>query len=100
VAEAWPDADASYVARLDISFLREIRRDGSPVRVHARLSRIGRSGCGVTMAVCSAAELCSVADGSSVARDGERRGSRAMTEAERAGLVALGGQHLRGASGT
>lgn len=100
--EAWADADASYVvARLDISYLREIRREESPVRLHARLSRIGRSGFGVTMVVCSAAgKVCSIAEGSYVAWDAVCRRSRAMTDAERTGLMALGGQHLPGTTGT
>lgn len=96
VVEAWADADASYVvARLDISYLRELTRPASPVRLHVRLSRLGRSGFGLTMVMCSAAgDVCSVAEGAYVAWDGDVRGARPMTDAERAGLAALGGRQL------
>jgi acyl-CoA thioesterase FadM len=90
LTEAWNVPEPSYVvARLDISYLREVRRDDSPVRVYVRPNRVGRSGFSVEMVVCSASGVvCSTAVASYVAWDRAGRTSRPMTEAERAGLTA------------
>lgn len=93
VVEAWRDPGASYVvARLDIAFLREIRREGSPVLLGVKPTRVGRAGFELAMTVSDGTGgVCSRATGVYVAWDGESRGARPMTEAERAGLSALGG---------
>jgi acyl-CoA thioesterase FadM len=91
VVSAWEDADASYVvARLDITYLHEIRREGSPVVLQVSPRRIGRSSFVLSMAVSTADGLmCSRADGTYVAWDPKGRCSRAMTEAERSGLSSM-----------
>ena len=91
VVEAWEDSEADYVvARLDITYLHEIRRQGSPVVLLVSAGRVGRSSFELSMAVTSAdGVLCSRADGTYVAWDREGRRSRAMTEAERSGLASM-----------
>lgn len=88
--EVWQDPEASYVAaRLAISYLHEIRLPESPVRVHVRVDRVGRSGFDATLVLCSSSgRVCSIAEASYAAWDPERRGARPMTSEERAALLA------------
>ena len=97
VVEAWQDAEADYVvARLDITYLHEIRRQGSPVVLLVSAGRVGRSSFELSMAVTSAdGVLCSRAAGTYVAWDREERRSRTMTEAERSGLDSMSSPDTR-----
>jgi acyl-CoA thioesterase FadM len=91
VVEAWEDTEADYVvARLDITYLHEIRRQSRPVVLPVSAARVGRSSFELRMAVTTGdGVLCSRAVGTYVAWDREGRRSRAMTEAERSGLASM-----------
>lgn len=93
VVEAWEDQDASYVvARLEITYLREITRDGSPVRLFVRPSRIGRSGFGLSMVLATVDGVVrSRAEVAFAAWDRGGRCARPMSAAERSRLAELGG---------
>ena len=91
VVEAWEDTEADYVvARLDITYLHEIRRQSKPVVLLVSAARVGRSSFELSMSVIAGdGVLCSRAEGTYVAWDREGRRSRAMTEAERSGLASM-----------
>lgn len=87
--QAWDDPDPSFVvARMNIEYRREIRRDDSEVRVHVAVRRTGRVSFETTLVLCSAdGRVFSTAETRNAAWDREGRCSRPLTEAERRGLL-------------
>jgi acyl-CoA thioesterase FadM len=91
---AWHTTHPDYVvARTTITYLHEIRPSDCPIRVYVNVRRVGRSSFDVDVVACSAfGRVCSSAETRYSAWDPGRRGSRPLTEAERAGLLAPDGR--------
>lgn len=86
---AWDTAQPDYVvARTTITYLHEIEPADCPILVYVNVRRAGRSSFDVDNVACSASgRVCSTAETRYSAWDPARRGSRPLTDAERAALL-------------
>ncbi|GAB7003212.1 hypothetical protein JCM18899A_06830 [Nocardioides sp. AN3] len=89
MAEVWGVPDPHFVvADLGVTYLREVRRADSPVRVHVGIARVGRSSFEAEIVLCAAdGEVASVAETRYSAWDPDARRSRELTSAERSALL-------------
>ncbi|MEU1517542.1 acyl-CoA thioesterase [Streptomyces sp. NPDC005811] len=89
VAERWHTSEPSYVvARLDITYLREIRPRNTPLRIHVSIGHTGRTSLTAAMVLCDVEGLPrSIARARYCAWDREQRTTRPLTTEERTGLA-------------
>jgi acyl-CoA thioester hydrolase len=78
------------IARLAIDFRRELRPEDEAVLVRCRLERIGTSSVTTREEIRAGEELAAEAEAVLVPRDGQRGGSRRLSDGERASLGRAG----------
>jgi acyl-CoA thioesterase FadM len=85
--EKWGPGASYVVRRIAIDHVHEIIRSDGPVRVRVEVTHVGRSSLRASMVMSTGSGVvASTAEGVYVAWDGERRGSRPITDAERRAL--------------
>jgi len=94
VAEKWGDAVPAFVAsRMDIEYRHEVVMTDNPVRVHVRVTRVGRVGFDVDFVLRAArGQVCAVAHGAFAGWDLDHRRSRPLTASEKEALWTINDQ--------
>lgn len=90
LTEIWHVPNADFVfADLSVTYLREVRRSTSPIRVYVGIVRVGRSSFDAATVLCTTdGTVCSVAETRHSAWDPDERRSRLLTPVEHSTLSA------------
>lgn len=99
MVKVWDQLIPAYVAsRMDIEYRHEVLPTDNPVRIYARVTRVGRSGFDADFVLCAASgQVCAVARAGFAGWDLERRCSRPLTAFESESLWTINNEASRDA---